>query len=140
VPIIFDSASTSGNQRVRDIDPIRYLLVGPKSTSSAMDKEETNPLSHLTLRENSSNGHHQAKMPNGITDHTPSLSSNAVPNGSINGLTSNPCDGGTGGTSPRGVDVPVLIVGGGPTGLLMSYMLSQLGGSCAIVHSPITSI
>jgi hypothetical protein len=131
VPIIFDSASTSGNQRVRDIDPIRYLLVGPKSTSSAMDKEETNPLSHLTLRENSSNGHHQAKMPNGTTDHTPSLSSNAVPNGSING---------TGGTSPRGVDVPVLIVGGGPTGLLMSYMLSQLGGSCAIVHSPITSI
>ena len=26
------------------------------------------------------------------------------------------------------VDVPVLIVGGGPTGLLAAYMLAQLGG------------
>lgn len=28
------------------------------------------------------------------------------------------------------VTVPVLIVGGGPTGLLQAHMLSQLGGEC----------
>lgn len=33
-------------------------------------------------------------------------------------------------TSPssKSVDIPVLIVGGGPTGLLLAHMLSQLRG------------
>lgn len=34
----------------------------------------------------------------------------------------------TGCQSPRHVEIPILIVGGGPTGLLMAYMLSKLGG------------
>lgn len=32
--------------------------------------------------------------------------------------------------TPQPVEVPVLIVGGGPTGLLSAYMLSKLGGMC----------
>lgn len=30
---------------------------------------------------------------------------------------------------PCSIDIPVLIVGGGPAGLLQAYMLSQFGGS-----------
>lgn len=32
--------------------------------------------------------------------------------------------------SPTSVDVPVLIVGGGPAGLLQGHLLSRLGGLC----------
>jgi 2-polyprenyl-6-methoxyphenol hydroxylase-like FAD-dependent oxidoreductase len=35
--------------------------------------------------------------------------------------------------SIRAIDVPILIVGGGPTGLLLAHMLSRLGGM-HIVH------
>jgi ribulose 1,5-bisphosphate synthetase/thiazole synthase len=28
-------------------------------------------------------------------------------------------------------DVPVLVVGGGPSGLLLAYLLSKLGGKCS---------
>ena len=38
------------------------------------------------------------------------------------------------------IDVPVLIVGGGPTGLLMGYMLSELGGMLARSRTSWTSI
>jgi NADPH-dependent 2,4-dienoyl-CoA reductase/sulfur reductase-like enzyme len=31
-------------------------------------------------------------------------------------------------SNTKDVDVPILIVGGGPTGLLLAHMLSKLGG------------
>jgi NADPH-dependent 2,4-dienoyl-CoA reductase/sulfur reductase-like enzyme len=33
----------------------------------------------------------------------------------------------------REMDIPVLIVGGGPTGLLLAHMLTQLGGMYELV-------
>jgi threonine dehydrogenase-like Zn-dependent dehydrogenase len=41
-------------------------------------------------------------------------------------------------TEGRPVDVPVLIVGGGPTGLLQAHLLSRLGGQpkCSFNHNP----
>ena len=49
----------------------------------------------------------------------------------------------TNGNAPSGaahieytVEVPVLIIGGGPTGLLSAYMLSKLGGSLPPIRRP----
>jgi NADPH-dependent 2,4-dienoyl-CoA reductase/sulfur reductase-like enzyme len=48
--------------------------------------------------------------------------------GSVNGAGETTNGNGTNSNSPI-IDVPVLVVGGGPTGLLLAYQLSQLGGS-----------
>ena len=37
------------------------------------------------------------------------------------------------------VDVPVLIIGGGPAGLLQAYLLSKLGGKCFALGSCIAT-
>jgi siroheme synthase (precorrin-2 oxidase/ferrochelatase) len=37
--------------------------------------------------------------------------------------------------APLTIDIPVLIVGGGPTGLLEAHMLAKLGGS-SLSYSP----
>jgi ribulose 1,5-bisphosphate synthetase/thiazole synthase len=34
------------------------------------------------------------------------------------------------------LEVPVLIVGGGPSGLLLAYLLSKLGGLCTAYLQP----
>jgi hypothetical protein len=47
-------------------------------------------------------------------------------------------------TSIRDVDIPILIVGGGPAGLLLAHMLWQLGGLTTKNHlllsDPITDL
>ena len=38
------------------------------------------------------------------------------------------------------IDTPVLIVGGGPTGLLEAYMLAKLGGLTILINSCFCSL
>lgn len=36
------------------------------------------------------------------------------------------------------IDIPILIIGGGPTGLLLAHLLSELGGQYSLSLSPST--
>jgi 2-polyprenyl-6-methoxyphenol hydroxylase-like FAD-dependent oxidoreductase len=36
-------------------------------------------------------------------------------------------------TTENDIDIPILIVGGGPTGLLLAYLLSKLGGPYSLI-------
>jgi hypothetical protein len=64
----------------------------------------------------------------------PSAETNGVHHGKseyVNGIST---------TEARPVDVPVLIVGGGPTGLLQAHLLSRLGGEPKVFIQPQSGI
>lgn len=53
----------------------------------------------------------------------------SYPEDTTSGQTAADSDGNT-------VDVPVVIIGGGPTGLFQAHLLSQLGGMLALRSTP----